>query len=76
MALGNGCHGDFLIEIKCFFKFREESNVRECLGDLHFCLDQTPALKESHRYMNHMHIRLFSRWLRTKMKLLRLLIKI
>ena len=59
MALGNDSHGDFLIEIKCPFKCREKSNVRECLGDLHFCLDQKLALKESHRYMNHMHMQMY-----------------
>ena len=32
----NTTHGDFFIEIKCSFKFREKNDVRECLKDSNF----------------------------------------
>ena len=52
-------HGDFLIEIKCPFKFREKNNVRECLEDSNFCLDAQLDLKEDHRYMNQVQMQMY-----------------
>ena len=45
------CHGEFLIEVKCPFKFRNTVDVKELLADRNFCLDENMKLKSSHKYM-------------------------
>lgn len=51
------CHGDWLLAIKCPFKHKDASSLKEVLCDNEFCV--SADLKKNHKYMTEVQMQMY-----------------